>query len=644
MKKFALLGIIIFVFTNGGSGQSIYYDVFSLRKYINADGELKPMDDMYKVLACYSQNTTPTNSTLDVEFDGGAGKNPFIIISSSTHAMVSYVNQPISFSPLSNLNVTALADGMAKFLVTRAKEELTISFFDNFRSVINDSRFKDLQTLFPATYKTLNAIGDQIYYYDAYLQTLRDSFKKDLHELPQRLPTIIDNHPDYFLQHPGMEAIFRSGLYLYDSLSMNKTFGPVLRNYPVAYLGKLNPNIKASVQTVQLISESLRDTAWFSRPNAYWVSKQQIEKLLEDTVAFKIYLGLLYQKAKIENITFDHHVTLTSVLDTVAAKYDRYADAYRTYFWEIGNKTDELTSFINKYQDTTIKLNDTAKLEFYAQYVSTGIDLLETATDVSSLGLTDSSIMKVNNFFLHAQDSLSAYITTMRSAANLVFDIKQRDYTSSIVNVFQIYSATLGNSSSESNRKIMKYGTFMASIVQAKTSDEVEQAIEATALPVGSSRLKKESCVDISLNAFVGFYGGYERIKGLDGPLFENGNFNSFGLTAPIGVCISTGTCIGSFSLFVSFVDIGSVASFRFSNDSTKQVPSITLQDIISPGAMISYGIPGVPLSLNFGAQIGPNLRAVTATANDYSNAMYYRYSISLCVDIPLFDFYNKPK
>ncbi len=213
----------------------------------------------------------------------------------------------------------------------------------------------------------------------------------------------------------------------------------------------------------------------------------------------------------------------------------------------------------------------------------------------------------------------------------------------------------------------------MAAVTQAQNSDDVENAIEAIALPSGSSRVKRESPFNVSLNAYVGLYTGNEIIKGID----KNKSilhFNSFGVTAPIGIAISrghsflffgtgkkgweSGTGGWSTSLFVSLVDIGALTAFRFNNDTTKisntdsvatsQAPSIKLKNIISPGAILSIGVPKTPLSVNFGVQLGPNLRNVTSTNNtanpDYSNNIYWRYSISLCVDIPVLNFYTKSK
>jgi len=173
-------------------------------------------------------------------------------------------------------------------------------------------------------------------------------------------------------------------------------------------------------------------------------------------------------------------------------------------------------------------------------------------------------------------------------------------------------------------------------------------------LPTGSARIKRETPFNISLNAYCGLYLGHESISGIE----NKHTFNGYGVTAPIGVAFSIGkrTFLGiggkkanhwSYSLFLSVVDLGAVAAFRFNDDSTSKIPVIQLKNIISPGAFFSIGIPKSPVSINLGAQMGPNLRKVYAMtgdqqSNDYEKQTYWRFSASVCVDLPVLNFYTK--
>jgi hypothetical protein len=189
---------------------------------------------------------------------------------------------------------------------------------------------------------------------------------------------------------------------------------------------------------------------------------------------------------------------------------------------------------------------------------------------------------------------------------------------------------------------LLKYGNFMANMIKAKNSDDVEQAIESVALPVGSATIKKHSAFSIALNAYVGPYLGSEKIRGVD----ATSKTNAYGLTAPIGFSINSGwlkskTYGFSVSAFFSVIDLGAPVAFRFADNKTEEIPTIQLKDIISPGAFLSIGIPGVPLSVNGGWQMGPNLRKLTGSAATATSDRYDRFSISLVVDIPIFNIYK---
>ena len=217
--------------------------------------------------------------------------------------------------------------------------------------------------------------------------------------------------------------------------------------------------------------------------------------------------------------------------------------------------------------------------------------------------------------------------------------------------------------SQRSGQLLIKYGAFVSSVAVAKNSDEIANAIEAFALPSGSARIKRVSDFNVSINAYLGLFAGFERIKGADDNNFK---INTYGITAPLGVAASWGhrPFYGfgsggkwSYSVFLSLIDVGTVAAFRFKDTISKsgnevivadKVPTIQLRDIFSPGLFLSAGIPNSPISLNLGAQAGPNLRKITSVSGgmsnskDLANKIYWRYSLSVVVDIPVFNLYTR--
>jgi hypothetical protein len=606
------------------------------------------------------------------------------------------------------LDVTNLADGVAKFLIKRTKEELNIAFFEDFRDFLKKEEFRDLQTVFPETSRTLDIIGDEIHNFERYIETLRESFKNDLGNLTTNLPTIIDNHPDFFNKYPELEATLRSGIYISEGIRDKVHPGDILADYPIEYLDKLTLPLKGSLQTLQLFSESLRDSS--RSDSIYWVSTAELRKTVKDTAVFRIYIGLTYQlaKSKYNEIPITADTTLVELLDAVGPGK---LQAYQNYVFRFIGKTDKLSKMIKEY---TKPANDSLAIEQYYNYFRTSIDLLEYSLQIRTLPFIPEKLSALKT---DTRDYFDIAYTT----SDLVLDINRKNYSSAIRNTVHIYDvikvkrsqkhqdslratikilhkdiADTANadkrselitqlSSSEAELKLeeesknvmgklLKYGSFMAGVVKAESSDEVEATIESFALPTGSSRIKRETPFNVALNGYLGVYYGWEKIRDVD----RRGQ-GTYGITAPIGISISRGHSIffggtgkkgwlegkrgWSTSLFISIIDVGAVASFRFKSsnqtdivaqDTTtttvNEIPTIKLKDIISPGALLSIGIPKTPLSVNLGAQVGPNLRKISVdstsntVANDYSDKMYWRFSFSLVVDIPIINFYTKSK
>jgi hypothetical protein len=567
-----------------------------------------------------------------------------------------------SLSSIGGLDVTNIADGFAKFLVKRVKQELSSAFFDKFKEDLSKPEFRDIRSLFPQTYRTLTAIGDQIYMYDAYIQTLRDSFEKDLSVLLNNLPSVIDNHPEFFSKQPTLEAMCRSAIYIGQQIQRKAQPGDILANFDTAWLSNINPSLNGGICTLKLLSNSFRDKT----SKDYWVSPDSILHHFEDPVFLNIYFGLIYQQSA--GIKFSKD-SLKGYLSSVA-KNTQYLEKYKEYIEGFVSKIDDIQSL---FTATKKMKKDSISFAVYHDYFDKTLGLLEYSTKLFMLpGLKINIGIDTVNF--------QKYFDIASSVSDIALDVSQRKYSSAIVSVTSIYHELFANSASKTTlidslkkaksdraqneyaflnspdgfiSNILKYGTFMSTIVEAKTSNDVESAIEAFAMPPGSSSVKRNSAFNVSLNAYTGLFAGCEQINGVDKPGLKNFAFNSSGVTAPIGISVSrghsvlffigTGKCAWSSTLFISLVDIGALVSFRFQNDSVAQVPKVELKDIISPGLFYSLGIPKCPLSLNAGLQFGPNLRQVGTTSNTYGNNIYVRYSFSICVDIPILNFYTKP-
>jgi hypothetical protein len=633
MKKIFLLLLLI-------SGkvcfaQVPFYDALELRKFNPSDtkGVLTFPDTsglvVAKTLRLYSKATDYAGIEKDFS------TNPFIRLPKDTDqseagSVKALVNDVVSGA--GGLNVTNLADGFARFLVKRTKEELNAAFFSKFAELINDKRYRDAQLLFPQTYLTLKAIGSEAYNYEAYLNALRESFEVDLNGLLPNLGRVINDgsHAEFFSQQPALKSLCLSAIYIGTQLQNKVHPGQIIADFPTdeIFAHKSLVDVKASVRMFQLLSESLKS----KDPSRYWIGGDSLRLLTNDRITLRIYLGLVYQHAD-TIVVSGSEKSVGQIMKKVyenAERAEGFLVAVKTYVSGFQQQAETVVASIKN-----LKAKNGTKLEFtdfYAVY-SSSLDLIEYT----------STLYKVPGFEAYKPSpKLEKKIAVARAGATIALDINLRNYSSAVINLYQLYSNAVDTTSTSVIKPfILKYGSFMAAMAQAENSEEVAAAIEAVALPPGSARIKRQTPFNVSLNSYAGLFLGYEHVKGVDNDGFK---FNSYGVTAPIGVAISTGNNKrGSLSLFLSVVDIGALAAFRFSNDSTSSVPDVELKDIISPGIFLSYGIPKTPLSINAGYQGGPLLRKVTADINEYQDS-YGRLSISLCVDIPIINFYTRSR
>ena len=569
------------------------------------------------------------------------------------------------------LNVTNIADGFAKFIVKRTKEELSIAFFQKFKDELD--KHPDLPILFPDTYKLLKAIDQDIYNYSTYINNLRDAFRSDLQTIDEHLPALVDAHPEifekdeYFLYGAGI----KTGSFVTTSLRHEMHPGDIIDTYPVNDFlkGDKRKNLRGAFQLLQLLNETLKlDPDRNQDSDGYWAEITVVRAMIANPEALKIYIGLTlelsrskYSKVEFEKSNFYDVVNTKKNADDFLKNYNDY----KRYILELSSRVNELKTLI---KNSTEANTDSLRVELYASYFKSTAGILEYS--LKSVDLPYVKDIPGIDGLKNNKDVKKAFDASYE-VADLATAINRKRYPEAInhaVNIYEILfgpvaakEPTPGATTQSTLAAIAKYGSFMSSIVMAKNSDEIAEAIEAAALPVGSARIKRETYFNVSLNAYCGLFVGGEKIRNLESD--EKGKFfNAYGITAPIGVSISTGRRgvlpflpfdrsksedkdrkrNWSHSLFISIVDIGAITAYRFGNSEVAQVPDIKFKDIFSPGAFWSLGIPKTPLSLNMGVQVGPNLREVKVDANSYADNLYVRYSASLCVDIPLVNFYTK--
>ncbi|HRH38240.1 MAG TPA: hypothetical protein PK760_07840, partial [Flavobacteriales bacterium] len=278
--------------------------------------------------------------------------------------------------------------------------------------------------------------------------------------------------------------------------------------------------------------------------------------------------------------------------------------------------------------------------EALSAVVSSSLDVIEQAYAVDRLPYVNMTVPE------KAREALDQ----TRSALRLMAAIDQKQYGSGITELasmltyareLQLAQADTAALSGTVIQRLVRYGAFMAALVESETPEQAKAAISAAALPPGSYSIKRNSSFSVSLNGYIGPFYGREDIKNAD-----NNNFNNFGLTAPVGIAVNWGNIPrcwkhkASIGLFAPLFDVGAIASYRNKDSVTTTVPKITLGSIVAPGLFLEVGIPATPLTIGYGWQMGPSLREITSDSTSVVLGDFYeRRVFTVKVDIPLVHF-----
>ena len=205
MKKYLLLMLI--VIPSFVSAQIPYYDAIELSKLLKNNGgknfpnpsptvqcENEPDNPGCRValiLKYYSNSNNQDYRIISNEYK----KNPFIgnfVIppSSSSVIKIQPLSKPLSsvLASISGLDVTSFAFGMSDFLIDRAKEELTIAFFQRFEKFLE--KYPEASTLFSQTSEFMKNM--LAYEYTIWISTLREKFLDDLQNIPFRFDDVLE--------------------------------------------------------------------------------------------------------------------------------------------------------------------------------------------------------------------------------------------------------------------------------------------------------------------------------------------------------------------------------------------------------------------------------------------------------------------
>ncbi len=190
----------------------------------------------------------------------------------------------------------------------------------------------------------------------------------------------------------------------------------------------------------------------------------------------------------------------------------------------------------------------------------------------------------------------------------------------------------------------MPYSRFLNLITTiALNSDEREmnyrEVMNSILEPVGSYTYKRRSSFTVALNSYPGLGGGVES---LDSDFAKSKAVA--GLSCPIGLELNWGQgALGMRGLFLSALDLGAIATYRFTQGDSLDSgsPQLGWKQLVSPGLYLLLQTRDHPVTLGLGVQMTPSLRKVTDSGVALEKNAF-RLGAFLSLDIPIFTFYVK--
>ena len=303
-RSLFLLLLLVTCFTS--KAQIASYDAITLSRQLDNTGHfIETGADADTVKTILTKYLAP-GDTITVLGDPRKSPNPILVgffnpnttLGGNTARTLSFTGVA---SSVSGFNVTSIVNGIAELMIERAKEELTIAFFNRFQAVLK--KYPEIQTMFPETTTQLGKLLS--YNYSQWLPTLRNSFFDDLKQLPNHLQGVL-TEPDfqkYFGNIPEVGLAIRTLQIGQDLADGTTSAADALDSIAgISYWTDTHgsttfKNIGSLVKFSALISNSLRNdsTKNPSSPKDIWISSQNGKKLLTDATVGKLYLGLLYQ-------------------------------------------------------------------------------------------------------------------------------------------------------------------------------------------------------------------------------------------------------------------------------------------------------------------------------------------------------------
>lgn len=609
-----------FLYLNAQRFNNVFDDTKNLKKIYQKDGKFDknnkknwlPIIKKYvpdqnilsdeEILEYFDDNPfgLSTKELLPIEIkDESKGLEEVLVVGSGKPT-----NQSSIIGVNGQISTSVIADGITQLVIQRAKEELTATFFEQFKDQLKKNQ--ELSIAFP---KTTAFIGEiESYLYASYLTILRQAFIEDIANFPFQIGSILRTPKMrlYLKNNPKSNNVWLAVpvLHFISELKSGKPLINAIRNLqPDKELKEINTTFYFFLKLIPILSESIRDT----KVQNDWIKFNDLQNLLSDSISKKIFFGLLYQSVLedknthqiIEKIfTEDNISNIVDLLKKISTGFT----ATKTSIHEIA---DDLTNGEHLKFSKTIELVKHASEDLREFLNSLGLvielpesykaadNILNVIPDfIQTLGYFNekkygagimNSILLLNNYILRTPINEYPFKNSKLfdydkiDAENIVEILTQeisilKPYATNIDEKISSLIGQLEKIRSECDtiefsqvekkikdlyvkirqykykfnagdiyRKLIKYTGFMTAIFEAQSKEDIITAIDAAILPTGSSAIKYYTASSFSINSYIGV-SYFKSIYNSKDANNKNVYVNTFGASLPIGVNFSLST------------------------------------------------------------------------------------------------------
>ena len=439
-------------------------------------------------------------------------------------------------------------------------------------------------------------------------------------------------------------------------------------------------NAQPVLQSMDIITQmmfAMRSDRW----NRKWITMGELDYMLDGSIREKAFIGLLFQRfSNIKDIGFFSPDGIAQLM-TLTVKDMQYLPAFNE---------DDLDKVIIVAADTIIggikipKKGSGAPLEeklIYKDYGSSNKTPVKPKTRIDipdSLAFYYKSAFAVNTFnrllelplvvdrnnpgrYVPLKDQwkqMSRAPEVTSQALDFIYYVNIKDHSKAISSLIRLFTnlddiiveqKTLDGKISKRKPAInylIKYGDFIADLVDAETSDQVKDLLDNIADPPGSSRIKRRKRLTVGINSYLGMTVGRERFEwqtfdtNLQTLKDTSITVNSFSPTMPIGVAMSF--TVGkvkkqSFSIFIAFLDLGGLLTYRTGANLVGS-SSLNFKNILKPSLQFQYNIKKSPFYLTVGTHFGPNYRTVGGESISFNTRGVFA---GFGIDVPIKTLYQ---